>query len=600
MRQGSACVFWYLFTGQLLAKMASHRLTKIQSPLSNDTVNESEQQMENAVVGVNLASTKPPTDYTGEMPISWLLPRDEIFDKVVAKADRWRCQSTVDGIHKKIADLEEYFAGLDPADVSAIPSAIECVSAAGHLNCFYEEASRASQDLAVDKLSQIISLARWDYDVDPIMHLLLQVELPLTMVSELREQAAVVSGLANPAVAEMESAVFNLLDGDGLIQAKHLPSLGPLVAGWVRSWRLIQQLGLSFNDEYRSQLEWLVRCVLRGLRPSGQLMGAPEHARPIQREFIEELLTMSQDAMDHSIAETCLPYSTVRISLEEVPEESAVSEWGCLAMLQTEWKRKSSRVAVRFHQREFWIELCRKQRLLTGDLTPTVVAGDSRLKPVDEIEVTCWQTDENIDYLEMELEFEQQFTLERQIVLGRDDDFLLIADSIHDNRQSGSPDEIKYQLTIPLAPGTKAIEETDTREIYLHNQKIQSLVMPFTLPEWKQDWQAGSFELANQQLQFQQQRTGRNLYAGLCFDLKPKRSLRPRTWRKLTVAENLEIVGDDVAVAFRIQVGGKQWVLYRTMAEPRNRTFLGENFADDFYLGRFHRDGDVESLVEIE
>ena len=97
-----------------------------------------------------------------------------------------------------------------------------------------------------------------------------------------------------------------------------------------------------------------------------------------------------------------------------------------------------------------------------------------------------------------------------------------------------------------------------------------------------------------------QSQTGRGLFAGLLFDLNPARSIRPRTWRQLTVAESLEIVPRDLAVGLRVNIGLQQWVFYRVVAQSGNRTFLGENFNDDFFAGVFESDGSVRGIMMIE
>ena len=56
----------------------------------------------------------------------------------------------------------------------------------------------------------------------------------------------------------------------------------------------------------------------------------------------------------------------------------------------------------------------------------------------------------------------------------------------------------------------------------------------------------------------------------------------------------------DVAVGHRIQSGRDQWLYYRSLAECGSRTLLGQNFSSDFYLGRFHKDGSIDELIEIE
>ena len=93
---------------------------------------------------------------------------------------------------------------------------------------------------------------------------------------------------------------------------------------------------------------------------------------------------------------------------------------------------------------------------------------------------------------------------------------------------------------------------------------------------------------------------GRSLYVPLFLDLSPKRCLKPRTWRQLTVAENLEIVGPEIAVAYRVHVGKQQFVFYRSMSEPKNRTFFGENVNTEMFVGRLEKNRSMTELLQIE
>ena len=86
----------------------------------------------------------------------------------------------------------------------------------------------------------------------------------------------------------------------------------------------------------------------------------------------------------------------------------------------------------------------------------------------------------------------------------------------------------------------------------------------------------------------------------IVFDLNPERSTKPRTWRQLTVAQQMQTVGNDIAVAYRVQIGSKQWLFYRSILEKRNRTFLGQNFANEFFVGTISLDGTVQSILEVE
>ena len=147
--------------------------------------------------------------------------------------------------------------------------------------------------------------------------------------------------------------------------------------------------------------------------------------------------------------------------------------------------------------------------------------------------------------------------------------------------------------------------ETETREIYLtRSGKIKSLVIPPGLPEWIVDPDRNSLSVVGGSLLLKQSATVPDATGGLCipmfFDLDARRSRGRRTWRKLTVAESLEIVPETTAAAFRVQVGRFSYVFYRSLTPPANRTFLGENFSGEFFAGRLEKNGEMTPLLNIE
>jgi hypothetical protein len=57
---------------------------------------------------------------------------------------------------------------------------------------------------------------------------------------------------------------------------------------------------------------------------------------------------------------------------------------------------------------------------------------------------------------------------------------------------------------------------------------------------------------------------------------------------------------NDVAVGYRVAIGRRQWLVYRSLARLGNRSLLGHNISSEMLVARFHRDGEVEALIEIE
>jgi hypothetical protein len=66
------------------------------------------------------------------------------------------------------------------------------------------------------------------------------------------------------------------------------------------------------------------------------------------------------------------------------------------------------------------------------------------------------------------------------------------------------------------------------------------------------------------------------------------------------VAAAREIVPAQDAVGYRVQVGKRQWLFYRSLSAPAIRSVLGQNLMHDFYVARFLGEDKVDSLIEIE
>ena len=132
-----------------------------------------------------------------------------------------------------------------------------------------------------------------------------------------------------------------------------------------------------------------------------------------------------------------------------------------------------------------------------------------------------------------------------------------------------------------------------------HHRRL-ARVLPLALPEWRAAAAMGSLEAAPGGLLLRQQTRARGMYAPLFIDLSPHRMKWPLTWRQLTVGEKLQIQKSDVAVGYRVQVGGDQWLFYRSLAAPASRTLLGQNVLHEFYAVRFDTEGEADELLAVD
>jgi len=236
--------------------------------------------------------------------------------------------------------------------------------------------------------------------------------------------------------------------------------------------------------------------------------------------------------------------------------------------------------------------------LLDGAWTVQPTAGGQPLEPVGRWQESCWETDEAYDYLEIEVPLSGGWRLERQMLLARQDRFVLLADALVG---PNDPCELHYTGALPLAAHAAFRPAAETREGWLETKnRRRATVVPLALPEWRAEFVHAELSASGGRLSLEQKALGKNLYAPLWIDLDPRRLKRPLTWRRITVAENLAIVPRDVAAAYRVQAGRKQWLVYRSLAKPGNRSVLGHNTCYEFVCRRILANGDTEAIVEIE
>lgn len=268
-----------------------------------------------------------------------------------------------------------------------------------------------------------------------------------------------------------------------------------------------------------------------------------------------------------------------------------------MGVLRSGWDPDDSCLAVLYPDRSVQVELrCRQGLLWTGRWELEIRRDGRPVLSEGPWEEVCWVSDDDVDYLEIEMAFEGGLCVQRHLLLAKEDALLLLADAILGDR----PASLEYRGLLPLADGISFQPADEGREGYLKGRRRLALALPLALPEWRADPRAGSLAETERGLELRQQGQGRSMFAPLCFDLRPRRMTSPFTWRQLTVAENLAAQPDDVAVGYRVMIGKDQWLVYRALASKGNRTLLGHNLSTEMLVARFDGHGKVNPLVEIE
>jgi hypothetical protein len=234
--------------------------------------------------------------------------------------------------------------------------------------------------------------------------------------------------------------------------------------------------------------------------------------------------------------------------------------------------------------------------LLAGNWTADIAFDGEPVAAISDFEETCWVSDKDVNYLELEIHLAGGLRLERHVVYARQDQLVFLADAVFGPRSG----KIEYRGRLPLAADVQFEADSEHTEGAIVANKRMATVLPPALPEWRTPRNTGTLEMHDGKLELALTATGRNLFAPLLFDLNTRRFNKPLTWRQLTVAETLAIQPPDSSVGYRVKIGKEQWLIYRSLSPKANRTLLGHNLSSEFLFARFMKGGEVQSLIEVE
>ncbi|WDQ16104.1 hypothetical protein [Rhodopirellula sp. P2] len=316
------------------------------------------------------------------------------------------------------------------------------------------------------------------------------------------------------------------------------------------------------------------------------------------------------------------------ISLPESMWHSDVA--GLVAMLP-EWDVRRGRTFIDYSDEVMQIEIMGGRRtIFRGPLQTTVELDGVSQHPKGAWQATCEYTDDDVHYLELEQSFTGGVVLQRQFMVIRDDRCVMVSDTVlpaqSDSNSTATASseatdqgasettnpfgsladvQIRCVTRFPVCEDVSAIPDEQTREVYFHDNKRRAMMLPLPAAEWRigpTDCTAAPSDSEHESNSVIVTTTGIGaVYSPIWFDFQSRRFHRQRTWRTLTVADELQLIPRNIATGFRIQIGSEQWMIYRSLLGRRPRSVLGKHLVADFFAGRFHPgDGGVEELVTVD
>lgn len=432
---------------------------------------------------------------------------------------------------------------------------------------------------------------------DTLAALLLYAELPATLAYLLSELAAA-DALLEAARRTLAEWSDQRLDTSGTIHGQRLEQIMPLVASLGRVRSLSKASGRKlWTSDTQKQFELLVEYAWRLARIDGSQMFSAADRKAHRKALRAALRACNRDTTT-GVARAV--EKGVKAGSGGLPASSWQLEDAGLAALRCDWRRRSPQLAVNHSSADFRSELSLGKTSVWSGLHSLEVRIDGQLlKPDGVWDQVCWESDRDIDYIELELSLAGGASVQRHLALARHDRVLFVADAVLGTK----PGKIEYAAMFPLAGTVKFIPEAETREGHLTSAGDPlARVVPLALNEWRNGpGFPGSLEVRDDRLVLTQTGNGQNLLVPLFLDLEPRREKREITWRQLTVGKDRKPVPHDEAVGYRVQVGREQWLFYRAMGGAATRTVLGRNLYNELLIGRFHADeGKVTTLVEIE
>lgn len=403
----------------------------------------------------------------------------------------------------------------------------------------------------------------------------------------------------------LRECFFDRTDNDGTPHADYLPRIDFWLATLTRSLFIGQVWKKPVLDkEALERFQFSVEKLAAACDVSGKIALCPTHSvahlnlLTLAAYFAEIPGRNAERLYLKSLSADKKKRESFMIQAED--QASSQSDWSALALMRNYWSDAANLLAVSWNGELPELSLSAMGKSLLGgswDFSLTVdgkeITGDGEWSSV------CWNSDEDADYLELQMDLESGYTLERQILLPRNQHFVFLSDIVTGTETTN----LEYRSVIPVTLGIAGALDDETHEMVLKTKGLSARVFPIGLPQERDFFQPGSLTLNDQsQLVLHQQVSEANgLYAPLIIDWEPGLKRKPADWASLTVSEGGNISARDEASGHRLRIGKHQLLVYRSLKKgAQARAVLGHHTNYESVIGRFDTDGDLMPLLYVE
>ncbi|WP_148597315.1 hypothetical protein [Aquisphaera giovannonii] len=356
----------------------------------------------------------------------------------------------------------------------------------------------------------------------------------------------------------------------------------------------------GWPDRIDERLGQIVRCLLRTSRVD--LTPATRAAGSADATLARATLVRFAESFPRSAEAQVIAWWVRGVPAPHVPPP--LPAWSsarrAMAVLRPGWQKADDLLVVDHRQAGSTTDIG-----LVGAGVPWL--GPSWQAPSSEERATAarptfWQSTSAADL------FEWTFTVgglrhTRSALLLRGRSLALLADQVEGQPlRAAAPGPA--ECTIALPEGIQPAPIAGSRGLLLRPSegRKSAQVLPVALPCADYQTDLGRFAIApGGRLSMAVAPAGRRCWLPLLVSWDAARHRKTLSWRVLTVSQDSKICGRDVALAVRVSWGREEtFVIYRSLAAPASRVFLGHQTGARFLVGTFSTDGDVEPILAVE
>lgn len=413
--------------------------------------------------------------------------------------------------------------------------------------------------------------------------------------------------LERDAAAALAEEIGRLVSSDGAVVVGGEQAGSAAIVERVERWAGVREIAgatdgpAPWDEATEARWKLAVTTALRLLGGNGRMLtGAGRLPGAFTRCLMETALSSKGARGRTAAAVKRPPRSLGRHEAKRLLPRDLHAADSAQAVIRTGWQRDALRVFVDYREATPRLEIATPERLLVDGPWSWRVSLEGRpLEAEGPWTLSCFESDRKATFLEISAPLGGGLHLERQVVVLVRDAVVLLADAITASTPPAGK-TLRLEASVALGTALEAERGEETREAVVYDTAMQATALPLALPEWTAATAPGDFTAADGSLTLRQETQGGRLYAPLWIDCAATRVGRPLTWRQLTVADTRQNLPRHQAAGFRVQSGHEQWLLYRALDTPRNRTVLGCNLSCEFLLGRIGPEGVVSRTLEIQ